>query len=204
MRKLRNYICIMVSVFLFSMVAPSFASAIDTNDSPPTKNERLADEEMFNQTENVLNSIETIPNSVLEKGIEATAEWFEKETGLFVSIYYENGEGFLKFGEFDPNPNVIRTSNVAGCVTAVGIALVNNAFSFTKITKIKSALKALGGTTKAVKKIKKHYDEYRYGGFSRYKAMDKALHDASKGLNKDVKDALLDFFSLTGIVANCF
>ena len=34
--------------------------------------------------------------------------------------------------------------------------------------------------------------------------MDKALHDASKGLNKDVKDALLDFFSLTGIVANCF
>ncbi|MGN7945550.1 hypothetical protein ACTJJD_11305 [Bacillus sp. 22446] len=202
MRKLRNYIYIMVSVFLFSMVAPSFASAIDTSDAAPTKNERLADSEMFNQTENVLKSIEKIPNAVLDKGIEATAEWFEKETGLFVSIYYREGEGFLKFGEQDPN--VIRTSNVAGCVTAVGIALVNNAFSFTKITKIKSALKALGGTTKAVKKIKKHYDEYRYGGFSRYKAMDKALHDASKGLNKDVKDALLDFFSLTGIVANCF
>ncbi|KJF45935.1 MULTISPECIES: hypothetical protein [Bacillus] len=202
MRKLRNYIYIMVSVFLFSMVAPSFASAIDTSDAAPTKNERLADSEMFDQTENVLKSIEKIPNAVLDKGIEATAEWFEKETGLFVSIYYREGEGFLKFGEQDPN--VIRTSNVAGCVTAVGIALVNNAFSFTKITKIKSALKALGGTTKAVKKIKKHYDEYRYGGFSRYKAMDKALHDASKGLNKDVKDALLDFFSLTGIVANCF
>ncbi|MGN7855770.1 hypothetical protein [Bacillus altitudinis] len=202
MRKLRNYIYIMVSVFLFSMVAPSFASAIDTSDAAPTKNERLADSEMFDQTENVLKSIEKIPNAVLGKGIEATAEWFEKETGLFVSIYYREGESFLKFGEQDPN--VIRTSNVAGCVTAVGIALVNNAFSFTKITKIKSALKALGGTTKAVKKIKKHYDEYRYGGFSRYKAMDKALHDASKGLNKDVKDALLDFFSLTGIVANCF
>lgn len=202
MRKLRNYIYIMVSVFLFSMVAPSFASAIDTSDAAPTKNERLADSEMFDQTENVLKSIEKIPNAVLGKGIEATAEWFEKETGLFVSIYYREGEGFLKFGEQDPN--LIRTSNVAGCVTAVGIALVNNAFSFTKITKIKSALKALGGTTKAVKKIKKHYDEYRYGGFSRYKAMDKALHDASKGLNKDVKDALLDFFSLTGIVANCF
>ncbi|MDI6647290.1 hypothetical protein QL818_09470 [Bacillus altitudinis] len=202
MRKLRNYIYIMVSVFLFSMVAPSFASAIDTSDAAPTKNERLADSEMFAQTENVLKSIEKIPNAVLGKGIEATAEWFENETGLFVSIYYREGEGFLKFGEQDPN--VIRTSNVAGCVTAVGIALVNNAFSFTKITKIKSALKALGGTTKAVKKIKKHYDEYRYGGFSRYKAMDKALHDASKGLNKDVKDALLDFFSLTGIVANCF
>ncbi|MBX7000223.1 hypothetical protein EX219_01340 [Bacillus aerophilus] len=202
MRKLRNYIYIMVSVFLFSMVAPSFASAIDTSDAAPTKNERLADSEMFDQTENVLKSIEKIPNAVLGKGIEATAEWFEKETGLFVSIYYREGEGFLKIGEQDPN--VIRTSNVAGCVTAVGIALVNNAFSFTKITKIKSALKALGGTTKAVKKIKKHYDEYRYGGFSRYKAMDKALHDASKGLNKDVKDALLDFFSLTGIVANCF
>jgi len=202
MRKLRNYIYIMVSVFLFSMVAPSFASAIDTSDAAPTKNERLADSEMFDQTENVLKSIEKIPNAVLGKGIEATAEWFEKETGLFVSIYYREGEGFLTFGEQDPN--VIRTSNVAGCVTAVGIALVNNAFSFTKITKIKSALKALGGTTKAVKKIKKHYDEYRYGGFSRYKAMDRALHDASKGLNKDVKDALLDFFSLTGIVANCF
>ncbi|MDN4636555.1 MULTISPECIES: hypothetical protein [unclassified Bacillus (in: firmicutes)] len=202
MRKLRNYIYIMVFVFLFSMVAPSFASAIDTSDAAPTKNERLADSEMFAQTENVLKSIEKIPNAVLGKGIEATAEWFENETGLFVSIYYREGEGFLKFGEQDPN--VIRTSNVAGCVTAVGIALVNNAFSFTKITKIKSALKALGGTTKAVKKIKKHYDEYRYGGFSRYKAMDKALHDASKGLNKDVKDALLDFFSLTGIVANCF
>ncbi|KXI32961.1 hypothetical protein ACTHOS_13220 [Bacillus safensis] len=202
MRKLRNYIYIMVSIFLFSMVAPSFASAIDTSDAAPTKNERLADSEMFDQTENVLKSIEKIPNAVLGKGIEATAEWFEKETGLFVSIYYREGEGFLKFGEQDPN--LIRTSNVAGCVTAVGIALVNNAFSFTKITKIKSALKALGGTTKAVKKIKKHYDEYRYGGFSRYKAMDKALHDASKGLNKDVKDALLDFFSLTGIVANCF
>lgn len=202
MRKLRNYIFIMVSVFLFSMVAPSFASAIDTSDAVPTKNERLADSEMFDQTENVLKSIENIPNAVLDKGIEATAEWFEKETGLFVSIYYRDGEGFLKFGEQDPN--VIRTSNVLGCITAVGVALVSNAFSFSKITKIKSALKALGGTSKAVKDIKKWYDKYRYGGFSRYKAMDKALDKVSKNLNKDVKNALLDFFSLTGVAANCF
>lgn len=202
MRKLRNYIYIMVSVFLFSMVAPSFASAIDTSDAAPTKNERLADSEMFDQTESVLKSIENIPNAVLDKGIEATAEWFEKETSLFVSIYYRDGEGFLKFGEQDPN--VIRTSNVLGCITAVGVALVSNAFSFSKITKIKSALKALGGTSKAVKDIKKWYDKYRYGGFSRYKAMDKALDKVSKNLNKDVKNALLDFFSLTGVAANCF
>ncbi|MGE6631033.1 hypothetical protein [Bacillus sp. NPDC077027] len=127
MKKLRNCVYIIVSVFLFSVLAPSFASAIDTGVSPPTKNERLADVEMFDQSEKVLKAIENVPNEVLDKGIEASAEWFKKETDLFVSIYYEDGEGFLKFGGLDPNN--IRTSNVAGCVTAVGIALVNNVHS---------------------------------------------------------------------------
>ncbi len=201
---LKKFIPFFVAVFLFSTLLPNFASAIGNGDKGlnGSDHEKLLDEEMFEQSTSVLQAIEDIPEGIIDQGAYETAEWLHKKTGLFVHVDYVDGEEYLRFSEVDGT--AIRPANVMGCITAVGIAIVSNAFSFTKITKIKSALKAMGGTAKAVKEIKKWYDKYRYGGFSRHKAISKALDKASSGLSKDVKNALLDFFSLTNVVANCF
>ncbi|WP_426891894.1 hypothetical protein [Rossellomorea aquimaris] len=94
--------------------------------------------------------------------------------------------------------------SVAGCVAAVGIAIVSNGLPFSKILKVKSAIKALGGVSKTVSKVKKYYDKYRFNGFSRNDSIRKALDSASDGLAANTKSALLDFFNLTNVVANCF
>lgn len=92
---------------------------------------------------------------------------------------------------------------MTGCVGAVGVAIVSNGLLFTKLLKVKKGLKALGGTTEAVKKIKKKYDHYRWNGFDRKKSLNKAVDDVSDTLGKDVKDALLDFFNISNVIANC-
>ncbi|CAJ1004169.1 MULTISPECIES: hypothetical protein [Bacillales] len=194
--QVKKFLLCFLSFCLFVTVVPNVANA-DENENLPA--EQLIDNEVFDQTTVILQAIEDIPQSVLDQGPQATAIWFQETTGLYVTV---DSEDNLHFSEVKPNLKVSRS--VAGCIAAVGIALVTNAFSFTKITKIKSAIKALGGTTKAVKTIKKYYDEFRYNGFSRKKSISKALDKASEGLSKSVKDALLDFFNLTNVVANCF
>ncbi|WP_264739801.1 hypothetical protein [Cytobacillus firmus] len=102
-----------------------------------------------------------------------------------------------------PEEGAIQALSVSGRVAAVGIALVSNGLPFSKILKVKDAIKALGGVTKAVSN-KSYYDKYRYNGFSRSDSIRKALNSASDGLAASKKSALLDFFNLTNVVATCF
>jgi hypothetical protein len=195
----KKLLAIISAVFLFSFVAPSFSSA----SGPKISEEELAvDNEFFEQTEVVLDAIDKLPNGIIKQGPEKIAKWLENKTGLYVTI--DENETLL-FSEIDPSTQPqFQTRGIAGCVSAVGIALVGNGIPLSKITKVKKAIKALGGVTATVKKVKKAYDEYRFNGFSRNDSIKKALNSATKGLAGDTKAALLDFFYISGVIANCF
>lgn len=196
MNKIKRIIPFLVTILLFSTLAPASASAKKNKIS---EIEQKMDNEMFEQTAIILEAIEKIPQNMLDQGPQATADWFKEKTGLYVTA---DSKGYLHFSEIDPT--AIMPMGALACASAIGVAIVSNVFSITKITKIKYAIKALGGTTKAVKDIKKWYDKYRQGGFSRTKSIEKAMDKVSSGLGQDVKAALLDFLSLTAVTAACF
>ncbi|QOK25941.1 hypothetical protein IIE26_20020 [Cytobacillus oceanisediminis] len=197
--KIKKLIFLIGAVFLFSSLSTGLALA----EEPAITEEEVAiDNEMFEQTELILGAIEKIPNGIVKQGPQKTAQWLENKTGLYVTV---DSEENLFFSETaPPEEGTIQALSVSGCVAAVGIALVSNGLPFSKILKVKDAIKALGGVTKAVSKIKSYYDKYRYNGFSRSDSIRKALNSASDGLAASTKSALLDFFNLTNVVANCF
>lgn len=198
--KFKKLISFIAAVFLFSTLAPLFPSA--SSETGLTEEDLAIDDEMFEQTEVILGAIENIPNGIVKQGPEKTARWLQKKTGLYVTV---DSEQNLLFSETPPaQEGTFQTLSVAGCVAAVGIAIVSNGLPFSKILKVKSAIKALGGVTKTVSKVKKYYDKYRFNGFSRNDSIKKALNSASDGLAANTKSALLDFFNLTNVVANCF
>lgn len=197
--KFKKLLTLITAVFLFSTLAPVFASA---SESEISEEEKALDDEMFAQTELILGAIEELPKGIIKQGPEKTAEWLQKKTGLYVTV---DAEENLLFSETPPVPEgTFQTLSVAGCVAAVGIAIVSNGLPFSKILKVKDAIKALGGVTKTVSTVKKYYDKYRFNGFSRSDSIRKALNSAADGLSSSTKSALLDFFNLTNVVANCF
>ncbi|WP_262481631.1 hypothetical protein [Bacillus sp. CH30_1T] len=198
--KFKKLISFIAAVFLFSTLAPVFPAA--ATETGLTEEDQAIDEEMFEQTEVILGAIEKIPNGIVKQGPEKTAQWLQNKTGLYVSV---DSDQNLLFSETPPaQEGTFQTMSVAGCVAAVGIAIVSNGLPFSKILKVKSAIKALGGVSKTVSKVKKYYDKYRFNGFSRNDSIRKALDSASDGLAANTKSALLDFFNLTNVVANCF
>lgn len=90
------------------------------------------------------------------------------------------------------------------CLTAIAVALASNVFTVAKVLKIKSILKAAGGTAKAVGKIIDGYKEARAAGFSKIDAIRWGVNEGMKGLGTEAVATLLSLFSLTGVVNNCF
>lgn len=193
---------VLIGTFLFSSVAPGISFAAETKNAKVEQQQQAIDNEMFDQSKTILQAIENIPNSVVEQGPQKTAEWLQNKTGYYVSI---DAKENLIFDEVSPAKSKnIQSFSTSGCIGAVGVALVSNGIPFTKILKVKSALKALGGTANAVSKIKKAYDKYRFNGFSRNDSIKKALNSAASELAGDTKAALLDFFNLSNVIANSF
>ena len=113
-----------------SLANTTSVSAAEINPSTYSLEEKAEMDKAFK----VLSVIESIPDSVLAEGSDSVNQWMAENNydGLFqVMDAIENDEA-VAYG-------------VAGCVSAVGIAIVSNVFSITKLTKIKSALQALGG-----------------------------------------------------------
>lgn len=193
MKRMKYLILFLSAVFLFSSIMVPTVSAKEQAQNIP---EEIVNEEDFEPVNKVLSAIEKLPEDVYAQGEQATVEWLSQETGYEV---YVDDNGMV---QFEDNRMKVQF-NLAACIGAVGVAVVSNGLPFTKLLKVKKALKALGGTTKAIKKIKKSYDEYRYNGFSRKKSLKKAVNDASSTLGKDLKGALLDFFNISAVIGSC-
>ncbi|QWI68508.1 hypothetical protein ER45_016240 [Bacillus mycoides] len=193
----KKFFPVLVGTILFTSLVPTSSLALE---SRITKVEQKNENEMFDHSKMILQAIEDIPNDVVNQGPQQTAEWLQTKTGYYVTVDSKENLNFRK----DAKTNTLKRASVSGCLGAVGVAIVSNGLPFSKILKVKSALKALGGTTQAVSKIKKYYDSYRYNGFSRSDSIRKALNSAGDGLAANTKSALLDFFNLSTVIANCF
>ncbi|MGH0951349.1 hypothetical protein [Bacillus mycoides] len=192
----RKFLPVLISIFLLNSLVPiiSSASEVESKSIDIELKKQEIDTKIFNQSEIILKAIEDIPNYIVKQGPQETAKWLETTTGYPVSI--DNNENLIF--------NKQRVKRSWGCAGAVGVALVSNGLPFSKIFKVKSALKALGGTNAAISKIKKSYDSYRYNGFARSDSIRKALNSVADGFAANTKASLLDFFNLTNVIANCF
>ncbi|EJR58931.1 hypothetical protein IIO_04053 [Bacillus cereus VD115] len=193
----KKFLPVLVGAILFASLVPTSSFA---RESSITKVEQKNENEMFDHSKKILQAIEEIPDDVVNQGPQQTAEWLQTKTGYYVTVDSQENLNFTK----GVKTNTSKRASFSGCLGAVGVAIVSNGLPFSKILKVKSALKALGGTTQAVSKIKKYYDSYRYNGFSRSDSIRKALNSAGDGLAANTKSALLDFFNLSNVIANCF
>lgn len=64
--------------------------------------------------------IEAIPDEVIEQGPQTTAEWLSAYTG---DMYITDGDKFY-------NTSKVETLGGIGCISAVGLAIAENLFSF--------------------------------------------------------------------------
>lgn len=172
-----------------SLANTTSVSAAEIN--PPTYS--LEEKAEMDKAFKVLSVIESIPDSVLAEGSDSVNQWMAENNydGLFqVMDAVENDEA-VAYG-------------VAGCVSAVGIAVLSNVFSITKLTKIKSALQALGGAKTFVNKLIPAYNAARASGQSKKAAATSAVKKAASAAGPEAKQALLEFFALGSIYSACF
>lgn len=202
MKRLTRIVPFFAALLLFSSVAPHVANAEEIENTETTQVIEYSESEVVDEvfdlaTLEILQAIENIPEEELNKGPEAAKQWFDNNTLIHVTLDENNNLIFNTGSE-------IMTYGAIGCATAIGLAIVGNVFSITKLTKIKWAIEKLGGISKAAADIVKWYDKYRLGGHSRTDAMYKAMDKVSEGLASDVKGALLDFLGITAVAAACF
>ncbi|SDG27796.1 hypothetical protein SAMN04488689_1122 [Paenibacillus sp. cl6col] len=84
-------------------------------------------------------------------------EWFNTNTEFRVSEY--------------------QTSGIVGCTSAVGLAIAALVFAPAKITKIKDAIKAAGGTVKFVTKVLETYKVAKGMGLSTMEAIKMGVQE---------------------------
>lgn len=94
----------------------------------------------------VLETIEQIPDELLESGTHDEISRFCREHGTALNIYNDN------IGETQKSI-IIRSSrkSAAKCALAIGQLIVTVGLPATQITKIKKYIKALGGVAEAAK-----------------------------------------------------
>ncbi|MFF2878536.1 hypothetical protein ACFVR2_19670 [Gottfriedia sp. NPDC057991] len=150
-------------------------------------------------------AIEQIPDEVVSQGTDEIINWFK------LNIDNTNILEDLNNPEIVNNPIFIDEDSefsiqpygVLGCISAVTVALIGLAWAPSKILKVKSAIKALGGTSKFVKTAINYYKNYRKLGYTKTYAWERAVKGASATTAPELKSALLQFFGVTAIVSVC-
>ncbi|OJT66450.1 hypothetical protein [Bacillus licheniformis] len=159
-------------------------------------------------------AIENIPDSVLEDP-ESVVEWFQKHAGkdyefttdgenLLIDSKTDNAIFQMEMSQAQSSGSKFQTSGFWTCIGAIGTALVTGVLPIAKITKIKNALKAVGGTHKFVKNLIAHYKFNRKKGWSRSKSYDEAFDRATAKYGKKIKTELGALFGITAIYGACF
>lgn len=131
-----------------------------------------------------LAAIERMPNDVIQRDPDAIIEWFNANTEFRVSEY--------------------ATSGAIGCLSAVGLAVAALVFAPAKITKIKDAIKAAGGTVKFVTKVLETYKVAKGMGLSTTEAIKMGVQDAANTAGKEVISALIGIFGVGEVYSACF
>jgi hypothetical protein len=99
----KKFIPFLASVFLLGSLAPMTSNAAESLYSVQsvqardlTPQELSVDKKIFEQSESLFGAIENIPDSVVEQGPQATAQWLQNETGYIVTV---DSQETLRFSE---------------------------------------------------------------------------------------------------------
>ncbi len=159
-------------------------------------------------------AIENMPDDILDNP-EAIVEWFQKNAGddyqfttdgenLLIDTTSKDALLLMEMSEGQNSGSEFQTMGVAACIGAIGAALVTGVLPIAKITKIKNALKAVGGTSKFVKNLISHYNFNRNKGWSRSRSYDEAFDRATAAYGSQIKTELGALFGITAIYGACF
>ncbi|MGO4979300.1 hypothetical protein [Bacillus sp. CJ1] len=184
--------------------------------SQDEKSEEKFDEELetYLSENSITYAIENIPDRVLEDP-ESIVEWFQKHAGkdyefttdgenLLIDSKTDNAIFQMEMSQARSSGSQFQTSGLWTCIGAIGSAIVTGILPIAKITKIKNALKAVGGTHKFVKNLLAHYKFNRKKGWSRSKSYDEAFDRATAKYGKKIKTELGALFGITAIYGACF
>lgn len=175
-------------VLLLNLIGVASASASNENTYQFSQTE-------FAELEKTLYLIDAIPDEVIEQGPQTTAEWLSAYTG---DMYITDGDKFY-------NTSKVETLGVIGCISAVGLAIAENLFSFTKIAKIKDVIKAGGGVTKFIGNLVPAFKVARSEwGYSISEAIGYAVKTAAQDAGPELISAAIGFFSIGDIYSSCF
>lgn len=196
-----SIILAVVSVFLFSILGTTAAEAVESpNDQSLVRDTNLEEEfPSLLSSQKALYAIENIPDSVINQGSDAILDWFRNNIDDQSIVDDMNAAA----AEFHQSDKPFKTQGVLGCVSAVGTALASLVFAPAKLLKIKKAIKALGGVKTFVTKTYQYYNHYKKKYRSKKTAWNKAVSKAASKASPEIKEAILDFFGITAIVAAC-
>ncbi|MFT0803082.1 hypothetical protein VSK91_17075 [Bacillus swezeyi] len=186
---------------VFSSIGYNTASA---SDKTTTSSNHLSDENFFHEdTYKLLESVENIPETVINQGTDSILDWLEKDSGLDLIVDGDIIKLNLEGSKYTYSDSNIQLAGFWGCTAAILAAVAGVGIPISKILKLKKALKAVGGVSKFVDKVLDLAAKYKRKGYGKAAALKKAIKKASSTLGKDLQNALLDLAGITAIIANC-
>lgn len=139
----------------------------------------------------VFEAIEKIPDNVIRLGESAANKWIRD----YVSNNYTPNQQFSRLNQ----PQV----NWAGCIGAVGLALMENLIPIFKITKLKAFFKSIGGVKTFINAYSHAYQRLRSYGLRGADLAKRAAVSAAHQAGPEVKEALLSIFGIATLVGAC-
>lgn len=187
MEKSKKLFLITISlVFLFSFLGPSFSYAENQEEISPEQLESLTS---IDGT--ILDLIDRLPESVSDRGIEASANWLNKNKGKELSN--------IKFSSDSENMYITQTDSPQDNTSNN----VVKAAGWAELLKLKKAAKVAGGLEKLFTKLINSYKHQRNLGYSKTNAAKRAVNIVANNFPKDLKDALLEVLGIGGAITAC-
>ncbi|MGN8232074.1 hypothetical protein ACTHAL_003518 [Priestia flexa] len=187
MEKSKKLFLITISlVFLFSFLGPSFSYAENQEEISPEQLESLTS---IDGT--ILDLIDRLPESVSDRGIEASANWLNKNKGKELSN--------IKFSSDSENMYITQTDSPQDNTSNN----VVKAAGWAELLKLKKAAKVAGGLEKLFTKLINSYKHQLNLGYSKTNAAKRAVNIVANNFPKDLKDALLEVLGIGGAITAC-
>lgn len=177
----------LIFTFVFNILGFTIANAQE-NSYVPKLIETDLNTNQYVDLEQFFYAIDALPESVINEGPEATSKWISEYTGKTYTI----------------NKDKITTQGVVGCTSAVSLAILQNAFAFSKITKVKELIKAGGGVKTFVGNLVPAFQIARGDGYTVNAAIGYAVKQAGKDAGPELISAAIGFFSVGSIYSSCF
>lgn len=135
--------------------------------------------------------IDRLPESVSDRGIEASANWLNKNKGKELSN--------IKFSSDSENMYITQTDSPQDNTSNN----VVKAAGWAELLKLKKAAKVAGGLEKLFTKLINSYKHQLNLGYSKTNAAKRAVNIVANNFPKDLKDALLEVLGIGGAITAC-